>query len=128
MSLEHAPAHRRGYFTSFTLSGTQAGLLIATLVFIPVAALPEDQLLSWGWRDAVLAERIVVAVGLVIRRKLEETPAFASRQARPAIAKMPWPCCCATTGRTCCGSRRPPSRRRSARSSPCGRCRTPSTR
>jgi MFS family permease len=48
MTLEHAPAHRRAFFTSFTLSGTQMGFILATAVFVPIAALPEDQLLSWG--------------------------------------------------------------------------------
>jgi MFS family permease len=48
MTLEHAPAHRRAFYTSFTLSGTQAGLILATAVFLPISWLPEDQLLSWG--------------------------------------------------------------------------------
>ena len=38
MSLEHAPADRRGFFTSFTLSGTQGGQILATAVFLPIAA------------------------------------------------------------------------------------------
>ncbi len=50
MTLEHAPANRRAFFTSFTLSGTQAGLIVATAVFLPISWLPESQLLSWGWR------------------------------------------------------------------------------
>src|SRR5215469_17501641 len=42
MTLEHAPPNRRGFFTSFTLSGTQAGSILATAVFLPVAQRPED--------------------------------------------------------------------------------------
>ena len=57
MTLEHAPPHRRGFFTSFTLSGTQAGQILATAVFLPIAALPEEQLLSLGLARPVLAER-----------------------------------------------------------------------
>ena len=76
MTLEHAPAHRRAYFTSFTLSGTQMGLILATLVFLPIGALPEDALLSWGWRVPFLLSAVVVAVGLWVRRSLPETPAF----------------------------------------------------
>ncbi|XAH22223.1 MFS transporter [Xylophilus sp. GW821-FHT01B05] len=76
MTLEHSPAHRRAFFTSFTLSGTQAGLILATLVFIPISALPEDQLLSWGWRIPFFLSAIVVAVGFWVRRTLPETPAF----------------------------------------------------
>jgi MFS family permease len=89
MSLEHAPSHRRGFFTSFTLSGTQGGQLLATLVFLPVAALPEDQLLSWGWRVPFWLSVAVAVVGFVIRRKLDETPAFEQQAASEGVPKLP---------------------------------------
>ncbi|NEA99557.1 MFS transporter [Streptomyces sp. SID13726] len=89
MSLEHAPSHRRGFFTSFTLSGTQGGQLLATLVFLPVAALPEDQLLSWGWRVPFWLSVAVAVVGFVIRRKLDETPAFEQQAASGEVVKLP---------------------------------------
>ncbi|MER6846878.1 MFS transporter [Streptomyces flaveolus] len=89
MTLEHAPAHKRGFFTSFTLSGTQGGQLLATLVFLPIAALPEDQLLSWGWRVPFWLSVVVAVVGYVIRRTLDETPAFARQAATEGVAKMP---------------------------------------
>ena len=76
MTLEHAPPHRRAFFTSFTLSGTQMGLILATLVFIPIGALPEETLLDWGWRIPFLLSAVVVAVGLWVRRTLPETPVF----------------------------------------------------
>src|SRR4051794_20722691 len=81
LSLEHAPDHRRGFFSSFTLSGTQAGLIIATAIWLPIGAMPEDQLLSWGWRVPFWLSAVVVAAGLVIRRRLEETPVFQEVQA-----------------------------------------------
>ncbi|BCL26418.1 MFS transporter [Streptomyces aurantiacus] len=89
MSLEHAPPDKRGFFTSFTLSGTQGGQLLATLVFIPVAALPEDQLLSWGWRVPFWMSIAVAVVGYVIRRKLQETPTFTQQAATEGVVKMP---------------------------------------
>ncbi|MCI3238762.1 MULTISPECIES: MFS transporter [Streptomyces] len=89
MTLEHAPSNRRGFFTSFTLGGTQGGQLIATLVFIPIAALPENQLLSWGWRIPFWASVVVAVVGYVIRRRLEETPAFARQAATEGVVKLP---------------------------------------
>jgi MFS family permease len=89
MTLEHAPPNRRGYFTSFTLSGTQGGQLLATLVFLAVAALPEDQLLSWGWRVPFWASLAVAVVGYVIRRTLQETPAFTRQAATEGIVKLP---------------------------------------
>lgn len=103
MSLEHAPPHRRGFFTSFTLSGTQGGQLLATLVFLPVAALPEDQLLSWGWRVPFWLSVAVAVVGFVIRRKLDETPAFEQQAASEGVPKLPWWSCCGSTGRMCSG-------------------------
>jgi MFS family permease len=84
MSLEHAPEGRRAFFTSFTLGGTQAGFIIATAVFLPIAALPEPALLSWGWRVPFLASAVVVAFGLVIRRSLHETPVFETEVAAGA--------------------------------------------
>lgn len=93
MTLEHAPAHRRAFFTSFTLSGTQAGLILATLVYLPISALSEEQLLSWGWRIPFFLSAIVVAVGMWVRRTLPETPAFneeekAHKQARLPVAEL----------------------------------------
>ncbi|MGH3877638.1 MAG: MFS transporter [Actinophytocola sp.] len=89
MTLEHAPPHRRAYYTSFTLSGTQAGQILATAAFLPVAAMPEDALLSWGWRVPFWASALVVVVGYVIRRRLAETPVFERQVATDAVARMP---------------------------------------
>lgn len=89
MTLEHAPSHRRAYYTSFTLSGTQFGQILATAVFLPVAILPEDQLLSWGWRIPFWLSALVVVAGYLIRRTLEETPVFEREAARDELAKLP---------------------------------------
>ena len=89
LTLEHAPEGRRGFFTSFTLSGTQAGLILATLVFIPVAALPEEQLYSWGWRIPFYLSALVVAVGYWVRRTLPETPEFERVEQSSGVAKLP---------------------------------------
>ena len=89
LSLEHAPEHRRAFFTSFTLGGTQAGLIIATAIFLPIGAMPEDQLLSWGWRVPFWLSAIVVVVGLIIRRRIEEPPAFRREAAEQEDAHVP---------------------------------------
>jgi MFS family permease len=86
MTLEHAPPDRRAYYTSFTLSGTQAGQILATAAFLPVAALPEDALLSWGWRVPFWASVVVIAVGYIIRRRLTETPVFEQQK---SVSRMP---------------------------------------
>ncbi|HEX6360626.1 MFS transporter [Actinophytocola sp.] len=86
MTLEHAPPDRRAYYTSFTLSGTQAGQILATAAFLPVAALPEDALLSWGWRVPFWASVVVIAVGYIIRRRLTETPVFEQQE---TVSRLP---------------------------------------
>jgi MFS family permease len=88
-SLEHAPANRRAYFTSFTLAGTQGGNILATAIFIPIAALPTDALLSWGWRVPFLLSAVVMAVGWWIRRTLHESPAFEEEKEHDAVPKAP---------------------------------------
>ena len=90
MSFEHAPDERRGFFTSFTLSGTQGGQVLAPAVFLPLAAvLPEDQLLSWGWRVPFWISALVVALGYLIRRTLDETPEFEAEAADGSAPRMP---------------------------------------
>ncbi|GAA4556352.1 MFS transporter [Pseudonocardia xishanensis] len=89
MSLEHAPPNRRAYYTSFTLSGTQFGQILATAIFLPIAVLPEESLLTWGWRLPFWLSAIVVVVGLLIRRTLEETPVFTREQSKHEVEKLP---------------------------------------
>jgi MFS family permease len=89
LTLEHAPDHRRAFFSSFTLSGTQAGLVLATAVFLPIGTLPDDQLLSWGWRIPFWFSAVVVVAGVMIRRRLEETPAFQAEAGENAVARIP---------------------------------------
>jgi len=89
MTLEHAPADRRSFFTSFTLGGTQVGSILSSAVFLVVSQLPEDQLLSWGWRIPFLLSAVVVVIGFIIRRNLDETPVFLAEQKRKAVPRMP---------------------------------------
>jgi MFS family permease len=90
MSFEHAPDTRRGFFTSFTLSGTQGGQVIAPAVFLPLAAaLPDDALLSWGWRVPFWVSAVMVVVGFMIRRSLDETPEFQAEAEQAAVPRAP---------------------------------------
>ena len=76
LTLEHAPDHRRAFFTSWTLTGTQGGLILAQLVMLPFVSLPHDAELSWGWRVPFWLSAVVVVVAYFIRRRLHETPEF----------------------------------------------------
>jgi len=83
MAVEHAPAGRRGFYGSWPQIGAPAGFLLASIVFLAVSAMPESQFLSWGWRVPFLLSLVLVVLGLVVRRAVAESPAFAQlRQAR----------------------------------------------
>ncbi|ASN37821.1 MFS transporter [Arthrobacter sp. 7749] len=76
MALEHAPKSKRGFATSFANAGGPAGAILATLVVSAVSAITGDQFLAWGWRIPFLLSAVLIAVGLVIRLKVSETPMF----------------------------------------------------
>jgi MFS family permease len=89
LTLEHAPDERRAFFSSFTLTGTQAGLVIATAAWLPIGAMPEDQLLSWGWRVPFWLSAVVVVAGVLIRRRLDETPVFEEAAREGELERAP---------------------------------------
>jgi len=86
---EHAPPHRRGYYTSYAQTGVQIGLLSGTVVFLLLASLPEDDLLSWGWRVPFLVSFLLIAVALYVRLRVEESPVFKQMQATQTVVKLP---------------------------------------
>jgi len=90
MILEHAPFGRRGFFASFTLQGVQAGQILAAAVFLPLAHyMPEEQFNTWGWRIPFLLSFVVIVAGYIIRREVEETPAFTEETVHHEVPKSP---------------------------------------
>ena len=90
MILEHAPFGRRGYFGSFTLQGVQAGQIIAAAVFLPLSAvMSPDAFQSWGWRIPFLLSAVVVLAGYIIRRRVDETPAFQEESEHGEVPAAP---------------------------------------
>ncbi|WP_109480311.1 MFS transporter [Paraburkholderia sp. C35] len=90
MILEHAPFGRRGFYSSFTLQGVQAGQILAAAVFLPLAHyMPAEQFNVWGWRIPFLLSFVVIIAGYIIRRKVDETPAFKDEDQRSAVAHSP---------------------------------------
>jgi MFS family permease len=90
MILEHAPFGRRGYYASFTLQGVQAGQILAAAVFLPLTyALSNEDFAAWGWRVPFLLSVLVLVAGYIIRREVEETPAFAQEKGHGDAPKAP---------------------------------------
>jgi MFS transporter, MHS family, shikimate and dehydroshikimate transport protein len=89
MAVEHAPPGQRGFYGSWPQIGVPAGLLLSTAVFAQFARLPEDQFLSWGWRVPFLLSILLVGVGLIIRLRILETPAFTRMKAARTESRRP---------------------------------------
>jgi MHS family shikimate/dehydroshikimate transporter-like MFS transporter len=93
MAVEHASPGRRGFYGSWPQTGVAAGLLASTAVFAVFSRLPEAQFMAWGWRVPFLVSALLVVVGLVIRVRILETPAFArmkleSREVRQPVVEV----------------------------------------
>lgn len=89
MAVEHAPAGKRGFYGSWPQVGVPAGLLLATGIFALISRLPEEQLLAWGWRIPFLLSLVLVGIGLFIRLRIAETPAFNRIQETGTVVRMP---------------------------------------
>jgi metabolite-proton symporter len=89
MAVEHAPPGSRGYYGSWPQIGVPAGLLLSTAVFSVFSRLPEDEFLSWGWRVPFLLSIVLVGVGMLIRLRILETPAFARVKEAAVEARQP---------------------------------------
>lgn len=90
LTMEEAPAGRRGFFASFAMSGISAGIVLASLAFLPVAAMSEADRLSWGWRIPFWLSIIVLIVAYLVRRSLEEPEIFEEKQEKGDLVKLPF--------------------------------------
>ena len=90
MAVEHAPEGRRGFFGAWPQMGVPAGLLLSTVVFAVLSgSLSDEAFLAWGWRVPFLLSFLLVGVGLFIRLKIMESPAFNQVKETGTEAGMP---------------------------------------
>ena len=77
LATENAPEGKRAWYGMFPQLGAPLGFILATGSFLTLGALmSEDQFMQWGWRIPFICSALLVIVGLWIRLKLHETPAF----------------------------------------------------
>lgn len=77
LATENAPEGKRAWYGMFPQLGAPFGLILANGSFLLLGSVMSDeQFLAWGWRIPFLASALLVIVGLYIRLKLHETPAF----------------------------------------------------
>lgn len=87
LAVENAPPGHRARFGMFPQLGAPVGFIAANGLFLVLGwLLSDEQFLAWGWRIPFLLSAVLVALGLWVRLKLSETPAFAA-----ALAQAPPP-------------------------------------
>ena len=87
---EHAPANRRGFFTSWIQTTATLGLLLSLMVILVVRTMVgEKEFAEWGWRVPFLLSSILLAVSVWIRLQMEESPAFKKMKEEGTSSKAP---------------------------------------
>ncbi len=89
MTIEFAPANRRGFYGTFVQLGNVIGVLVSTGAFALASSLPEEAFLSWGWRIPFLASIVLLFAGVYIRLSVGEPPAFIALKQRRASLALP---------------------------------------
>jgi MFS transporter, MHS family, proline/betaine transporter len=92
--VEWAPEKRRGFYGSFVMASLSAGMLLGSgVAAISASMMSEETLLSWGWRVPFVLGVMVLAVGVFMRRKIHETPAYekAKTESPQSREKAPHP-------------------------------------
>ncbi len=87
---EHAPARRRGLYTSWIPATAVAGLLLSLGVILATRlSMAPDQFAAWGWRVPFLGSVVLLAISLWIRLRLHESPVFRQMKAERRLSKSP---------------------------------------
>jgi len=90
MAVEHSPTGRRGFYGSWPQMGVPAGLALATGMVALLTQLPGDMFIEGWWRVAFLVSLLLVFIGVYIRLKIMETPAFTKVQQTHSVAAVPF--------------------------------------
>jgi MFS family permease len=87
--VEHADESRRGLFGSVPQSAAFFGLLLGNLTFLAMTTLDKQALMNWGWRVPFVLSAAMLMVGIYIRNRVAESPAFVKAKAAGNIEKLP---------------------------------------
>jgi metabolite-proton symporter len=90
LAIENAPPGKRAWYGMFPQLGAPIGFICSTAVFLVLTQLfTEAQFLAWGWRIPFLVSTLLVLVGLYVRLRLTETPAFRDAMENNERVKVP---------------------------------------
>ncbi len=91
LATENAPPRQRAWFGMFPQLGAPAGFILSTGVFLLLSHFTtREEFLSWGWRIPFLLSAVLVVVGLWIRLRIFETPAFTRSLEKGERVRIPF--------------------------------------
>jgi MFS family permease len=91
LAVENAPPDKRARFGMFPQLGAPLGFVASNGLFLLLGLWLDDaQFLAWGWRLPFLASAVLVGIGLWVRLRLTETPAFAEALSKGPPVKLPF--------------------------------------
>lgn len=87
---EHSPLHQRGFYTSWIQTTATLGLFISLFVIILTkGAMNDNAFNNWGWRVPFWISIIMVAVSVLIRMRMQESPVFAKAKSEGKTSVNP---------------------------------------
>ncbi|CAG4994407.1 Sialic acid transporter NanT [Dyadobacter sp. CECT 9275] len=87
---EHAPAGKRGFFTSWIQTTATLGLFLSLgIIVLTKNILGADTFADWGWRIPFLLSILLVGVSIYIRMKMHESPVFTKLKSEGKISSNP---------------------------------------
>lgn len=90
LAVENAPPHMRARYGMFPQLGAPVGFIAANGLFLVLGLLlTQEQFMDWGWRLPFLGSAVLVLMGLWVRLKLTETPAFRQAMEQSEPPKVP---------------------------------------
>lgn len=90
LATENAPAKRRAWYGMFPQLGAPIGFFLSSGLFLVLSqSLTDREFFTYGWRIPFLASALLVLVGLYVRLRLTETPAFQAVLERRQLVRVP---------------------------------------
>jgi MFS family permease len=89
VATEHASPHQRAVYGSFAQFGVPIGVLTSNLAFLLIAGLPDEDFQAWGWRIPFLLSIFLLVVGMIVRRRLTDSPEFERVKQSRQVSRIP---------------------------------------
>ena len=88
---EHAPANKRGFYTSWIQITATIGLFLSLLIIMIIRqAMTPEEFAAWGWRVPFLVSIVLLGLSIWIRVQLSESPVFQKMKDEQKTSKKPW--------------------------------------